>query len=103
MQTGLETGRRRNDARIPRGDEATPNAQILPSARNAPYRMLSHRHSPIGRERAIDIIEVLFAEGSAVHRVGTSRLRYPFMRTVFRPPRPPQIPMDLLPTEVPVR
>ena len=86
MQTGLKTGRRRNDACIPRGDEATPNAQILPSARNAPCRMLSHGHGPVGRERAIYIIEMLFAEGSAVHRVGTSRLRYPFMRTVVRPP-----------------
>ena len=103
MQASLEAGRRLNDARIPRREEATPNAQILPIARNAPRRMLPHGHRPVGRERAIDVIEVLFAEGSAVHRVGTSRLRYPFTRTVFRPPRPPQIPMDLPLTEVPVR
>ena len=103
MQAILETGRRFDDARIPRGKQATPNAQILPGAGNAPCRMLPHGHRPVGRERAIDVIEVLFAEGSAVHRVGTSRLRYPFMRTVFRPPRPSQVPMDLPATEVPVR
>jgi hypothetical protein len=102
VQASLETGRRLNDARIPRNKEATPNAQILLGARNALCRMLPHGHRPVGRERAIDVIEVLFAEGSAVHRVGTSRLRYPFMRTVFRPPRPPQIPMDLTATVVPV-
>ena len=65
--------------------------------------MLPHGPSPVGRERVIDVIEMLVAEGSAVHRVGTSRLRYPFMRTVFRPPRPSQVPMDLPATEVPVR
>ncbi len=103
MQPILETRRRLNDPRIPSGKQAAPNAQILPSARIAPCRMLPHRHCLVGRERAIDVIEVLFAEGSAVHRVGTSRLRYPFMRTVFRPPRPSQIPMDLSATEVRAR